>query len=136
MILFVCTGNTCRSPLAAVMARALGADAESAGLCPEEGCPASEGARRAAARRGLDLSRHRARRVTQALMQAAEKVYAMTPAHASALKEAFPAEKDKVFTLSPAIRDPFGGGDDIYEQCAWDLEDALKGCLPHGKDAP
>ena len=130
MILFVCTGNTCRSPLAAAMARALGQDAESAGLAARYGAPASQGALRAAARRGLSLSAHRARPVTQALMQKAETVFAMTDAHAHALKNAFPAERNKIRVLSPAISDPFGGGDDVYERCAAELEDALRRCLP------
>ena len=136
MLLFVCTGNTCRSPLAAAMARALGAEAASAGLNACEGAPASEGAIRAAARRGLDLTGHRARQVTEAMMREAERVYTMTNAHAEALKSAFPAEKDKVSALSPAISDPFGGGDDVYENCAWDLEDALKICLSRSGKTP
>ena len=51
-------------------------------------------------------------------------------AHAHALKNAFPAERNKIRVLSPAISDPFGGGDDVYERCAAELEDALRRCLP------
>lgn len=133
MILFVCTGNTCRSPLAAVMARARGADAESAGLYAQEGAPASEGVRRAAARRGLDLAGHRARQVTDEMMRRADHVYAMTEAHAEALKRAFPRQESKIRVLSPAVSDPFGGGDGEYEQCARALEAALQRCLPAGR---
>lgn len=135
VILFICTGNTCRSPLAAAMARELGADAESAGLYASPGSPASEGARRAAARRGLDLSAHRSQTVTRELVARAERVYAMTSAHQQALREMYPDMADKILALSPSISDPFGGEDDVYEQCAWDLEDALKNCLKR-KDAP
>ena len=56
MILFVCTGNTCRSPLAAALARAYGVDAQSAGLSADPGDVATPEAVRASQRHGADLS--------------------------------------------------------------------------------
>lgn len=128
MILFVCTGNTCRSPLAAALAKRWGADADSAGLMAAEGRPASPGAIRAAARHGADLSGHWSQPVSDALMDGADAVYAMTQAHAEALARRFPHAAGKIHVLSPQIPDPFGGGDAEYEQCAQALLKALAGC--------
>lgn len=126
MILFVCTGNTCRSPLAAALARTRGADAESAGLCARAGDSATPQAIRAAARRGANLTGHAARPVTPGLMARAERVYAMTDAHAETLKALFPAQAGKVRMLTPRIPDPFGGDDAVYEACAQALIRALE----------
>ena len=125
MLLFVCTGNTCRSPMAAALARRMGIDAQSAGLAPWPGAPATAPAQRAAARLGADLSAHRAQAVTPALMAGAERVYAMTQAHADALRSRFPAYADRVFVLRPQIPDPYGGDDHVYAQCAQMLIQAL-----------
>ena len=92
-VLFVCTGNTCRSPLAAAALRA------NSGRTPErvevssprepprwEGQPASDGTRDVAARGGIDLSSHRSRRVTTPLVRAADFVFVMEPLHRVALE--------------------------------------------------
>lgn len=126
MILFVCTGNTCRSPLAAALARARGIEAESAGLAAWPGSPATPQAIRAAARRGADLTAHRAQPVTAALMARADRVFAMTDAHGEALRARFPAQAGKVRVLRPAIPDPYGGDDEAYERCAQALLDAMQ----------
>ena len=121
MILFVCTGNTCRSPLAAALARKTGWDAESAGLYAVPGAPATPPARRAALRHGADLSAHRARPLTDALAARAEKILVMTPDHAAALRARFPQCAGKISVLSPAIPDPYGGDDGDYERCVQGL---------------
>ncbi len=125
MILFVCTGNTCRSPLAAALARARGYEAESAGLAARQGDAATPQAVRAAARRGADLTAHRAQNVTESLMARAERVLVMTDAHGEYLRTAYPAWAHKVAVLRPMIPDPYGGGDGVYELCAQALLDAL-----------
>ena len=126
MILFVCTGNTCRSPLAAALARAWGVDAQSAGLSADPGDPASPGAVRAARGYGADVSRHRARNVQSFLMGKALKVYAMTRDQAQTLQTRFPEYADKILVLDPAIPDPDGGDDAVYEACAQKLIAAMR----------
>lgn len=118
MILFICTGNTCRSPMAAAFAEKMGLSAQSAGLSPFPGAPATKEAIRAAQRRGCDLSGHRARAVTVDMLHEAEKIYAMTESHARMLRMLSPENAGKIFVLSPPVPDPFGGSDEDYEACA------------------
>jgi len=126
MILFVCTGNTCRSPLAAALSRARGVWAESAGIAARSGDPATPRAIRAAARHGADLTDHLAQPVTEDFMARAQWVFAMTDAHAEYLKCLFPACAGKVRVLRPAIPDPYGGDDGVYEACVQALLTALE----------
>lgn len=125
MILFVCTGNTCRSPLAAALALRRGVPAASAGLAAREGSPASWGALCAAKRLGIDLSGHRARPVTAEMVNEAARVYAMTGWQAARLRAAFPQAAHKILALDPEIPDPYGSGDDAYEACVQALLFAL-----------
>ena len=125
MILFICTGNTCRSPLAAALARSRGVDAESAGIMVYPGSPATPEAVRAAKRHGADLTRHRARPVTEELLKKADQVWVMSPDHWDALNTRFPELAAKADVFSPAIPDPYGGNDEVYERCALRLLDAM-----------
>lgn len=125
MILFVCTGNTCRSPMAAALARAWGWDAQSAGLSVWPGSPASFQAQRAVRRYGADLSGHRAQPVTESLVRSAEIIYAMSADHARALAALFPGAAPRIRALSPAIPDPYGGDEAAYEACILRMMKAL-----------
>jgi len=130
-VLFVCTGNTCRSPLAAAALRAeLGSDASrvevsSAGVAASEGQPASAGTRDVAARAGIDLSSHRSRRTTASLVRAADFVFVMEPLHRVAV-EALGAPDERIHVLSEwpepgepglPVSDPFGASREAYEEC-------------------
>ncbi|MBR3106612.1 MAG: hypothetical protein IKH30_05420 [Clostridia bacterium] len=132
MILFVCTGNTCRSPLAAALARAYGVDAQSAGLSADPGDVATPEAVRAAKRHGGDLSAHLARNVQDYLMREASQVYAMTLDHAKTLQMRFSEYAGKIHVLNPSISDPYGGNDAVYEACAQKLLVAMRnaGIIP------
>ena len=126
MILFICTGNTSRSPLAAALARSRGIDAVSAGIMVYPGSPATPEAVRAAKRHGADLTQHQAQPVTEELLKKADQVWVMTPDHWDALNARFPELAAKADVLSPAIPDPYGGDDAVYERCALRLLDAMR----------
>jgi protein-tyrosine-phosphatase len=84
---FVCTGNTCRSPLAMALARQRWPDLEihSAGLQAETGLPAANHAHLAAVERGVDLSTHRSRALDAALVARADWIIGMTRSHVAQL---------------------------------------------------
>jgi protein-tyrosine-phosphatase len=130
-VLLVCTGNTCRSPLAAgALRQALGADAArvdvaSAGTAAWEGQPATPSALEVAARDGVDLAEHRSQRVTPTLLRAADLVLVMERSHLSAV-QALGADANRTHVLSdwpepgePAlpVSDPFGASIEAYEEC-------------------
>lgn len=116
-LLFVCTGNTCRSALAEGIARArLGPESrvtsESAGLYALDGAPATPHAQAAAAEAGVDLSAHRARSITRNIVEAADRIYVMTRSQAETLGFLGVDSRDRVALLDPAgadIADPYGG---------------------------
>jgi protein-tyrosine phosphatase len=130
-VLFVCTGNTCRSPLAAgALAHELGAAAarvevSSAGTAAAEGDPAQPYAIEVAGRDQVDLHGHRSRRLTPELLRQADLVFVMERPH-RAFIERMGVAADKTFVLSEwpgtgepelAISDPFGGSIEAYEEC-------------------
>lgn len=135
VILFVCTGNICRSPMAAALLRArLEADGRageyqvlSAGTWADEGRPASHYAQVVMAERGIDLGNHRAREITPQLMQEADLVLVMTRAHRESLCAEFPDAAHKIYLLSEMIgrtydiADPYSGSLQYYAYCAEEL---------------
>ena len=130
-VLFVCTGNTCRSPLAAIALSAeLGPDAglvelESAGTVATPGQPASEGSQRVAAAAGFDLSGHRSRALTPELARSADLVFVMSTAHRATVESlGVPREQVHVLHEWPEpgepglpVFDPFGASFEAYEEC-------------------
>lgn len=133
MIVFVCTGNTCRSPMAEGIFNTLARDggiecrAESCGIFADAGAPASREAVTAAAVYGADISGHTARPVSEALVEAADAVYCMTAQQTEQLRTVFPAHEDKIKDMPGGdIPDPYGGTDDVYAVTAERLCTAVK----------
>jgi protein-tyrosine phosphatase len=148
VILFVCTGNTCRSPLAEglcrkLLAGRLGCDpAElprrgfvvlSAGISAMMGGGAAGEAVEAGRHLGIDLQGHRSQPLTGPLLAQTDYVFAMTNGHLAAVAGRFPRTGYQLQLLSPHgadISDPIGGDQQVYEQCAAQIIQCLEQRLP------
>ncbi|MBA7700366.1 Arsenate reductase [subsurface metagenome] len=144
MILFVCTGNICRSPMAVglfkkMLAEKLGIEESqleskgykiiSGGTASIYNAPASENAITIMKELGSDISEHLSQPVTLTQIEEADQVYVMTQGHFTTLKEWTPDATDKMSLLNPAnedIQDPIGSGLDVYRQCVLKLKHSLE----------
>ena len=129
-ILFVCTGNTCRSPMAAALFNAAGpvrARAESAGLAARDGEPMSSRAREVLAELGIAAADFRSRRITDAAATAADLIVGLTAAHCREIVRKFPQCADKTIPLAADgdVPDPFGGDAAVYRRCLEQMRPAV-----------
>ena len=137
-MLFVCTGNICRSPVAQFLAEALAREAglslnaSSAGVEAEVGQGMTPGAARTLASRGVRGSKHIARQLDEEMLAAADEVYALTRRHKAIITARFPKYAAKIKVLREAaelpdadVEDPYGESDGVYESCAARIQEAL-----------
>ncbi len=132
-ILFVCTGNTCRSPMAEGYLRSKGIDGVtvlSRGLA-SDGSPVSLNSKTAMAEVGIDISSHISRQITDSDINKADKIICLSPSHRAVLLSAgVPAEK--LFVLGNGISDPFGGDISVYRRCRDEIFAAVDKLIEDG----
>ena len=143
MILLVCTGNTCRSPMAEVMARKMIADRlgcpedevgehglmiMSAGLSAMMGARPSPEAVDVMAKMGLQLADHESQPLTAQLVRHADVIWTMTRSHRQAIVAQWPQASARIQVLAPDqsdVSDPIGGPIENYRQCAGQIQTFL-----------
>lgn len=142
-ILFVCSGNTCRSPLAEAVLKRMAEDAgrsdievSSAGTQAWDGSPASDGSLLVGMERGLELSAHRSRQLTTEMLEEADLVLVMAPSHLAQAKQMRPPASVHLLGgyvagggHASTMQDPFGGDLAAYRETADDIERELQGIL-------
>ena len=133
-ILFVCTGNTCRSPMAAALMNKIADENDmdvtscSAGLFAQSGQSASKNAVLAMQERGIDISNHKSQPITDELVLGSDLILTMTEGHKALIAGLAP---EKTFTICEYagyegdISDPYGGDLNDYRECAEEIYDCL-----------
>ncbi len=136
-VLFVCTGNTCRSPMAQGMFEKMLESKEgnytvdSAGILAHPHAEIAPFANKQLKKRGIDFGTRKAVQVSADIIEDADIVFTMTNNQRRMLVESFPYAADKIHLLGDYtnrggdVSDPYGGSEAVYEACAQEIEDML-----------
>jgi len=145
----VCTGNTCRSPMAEAMLKKqfstkfgceidqladFGVNVMSAGISAMPGAPAANQSVEVMRQYGVDISSHSSQPMTGRLAKCADVIFALTNGHRNAMVSQWPELKDTVKTLRPDggdISDPIGSPVAVYQSCAQQIDQCLEHWLQH-----
>ncbi len=143
-VLFVCTGNICRSPMAEGLFRhnvrgRSSYEVYSAGVGAMDGQPPSDYAVRALAELGIDISHQRSSSLTAELVSKADYIFGMTHSHVDAITLLYPQAAEKTFLLrefdetldffEKDISDPIGGSFEVYANCRDQIEQGIASML-------
>ncbi|MGH8018230.1 MAG: low molecular weight protein arginine phosphatase [Opitutaceae bacterium] len=149
-VLFMCTANTCRSPMAAALLQhALAAEDEplrsiqvvSAGVSALDGYPPAANTIQALRKVGIPLDRHRSRRITQEMLDSSLAVFCMTEAHRAMLELQYDTSQTQVHLMGEFMQnedrdipDPFGSNLQAYETCRDNMVEAIPSIVSYLRD--